>query len=257
MHPLIATLASWPGRQSTKRLLAAKGYTLLEHYKEIVLANCGGCDESTLECYWDEVAREYICSAGRVHSTRREFAGETSYRSEYLDNLAALPTNRDAASKGGPLIEGLKIFAQKRLENDLWRRIDEHCEILKKAEAENFGIVTDGWTGTKDDFGHFLRPIAETRGYALRKKKWRKNLGDLELSWSVDRGKRTTWQFQLPLVLEIVHKSAPDLIFLAKPGSVMPGFRYVMYKSPASAILGIQAVVDLFDTIGDQITKRV
>jgi hypothetical protein len=226
MHPLIATLASWPGRQQTKSLLEAKGYYLPEHYKQLVLANSGGCDESTLERYWDEVAREYICSAGRVHSSRREFAGETSYRSKYLDELAALPINRDAATKGGPLIEGLKIFAQKRLQNDLWRQIDEHFEKLKKAEAEWFGIVTDGWTGTKDDFGHFLRPIAETRGCVFKKKKWRKSFGEvLEFAWSIDRGVRTTWPFQLPVALEVVHRSAPDLIFLAKPGSVMPGFR--------------------------------
>jgi hypothetical protein len=37
---------------------------------------------------------------------------------------------------------------------------------------------------------------AETKGYALKEKKWS------ELSGSIDRGRRTTYEFQLPVVLE-------------------------------------------------------
>ncbi len=62
MHPLLAALAPWPGRQATKSVLEAKGYWLPERYREIVLANCGGCDAAEIDRYWDEAALEYLCS---------------------------------------------------------------------------------------------------------------------------------------------------------------------------------------------------
>ena len=194
MHPLIASLAAWPGRQATKSRLQAKGYWLPERYKEIVLANCGDCDATSVERYWDELALEYLCAAGRVHAIRRVFGGETSYRSDYLDGLASLPENRNAASAGLPLDACLQVFTTKSRSLIapgilLAHRIAEQMEAHKRAEIQSFGISADEWTGAKGDLANFLRQAAEPRGFVLRRKMWRKVFGEvLEFCCGIDSG---------------------------------------------------------------------
>lgn len=110
MHPLLAILARWPGRPETKRLLQTKGYWLPDRYREIILTNCNGLGLSNLDLYWDEVALEYLCSAGRVRSDERIFSDETSYRSAYLDSLASCA---QISATGEPVIslhEGLQAL---------------------------------------------------------------------------------------------------------------------------------------------------
>jgi hypothetical protein len=252
MHPLVMALAAWPGRRETKPHLEAKGYWLPERYREIVLANCNNCDEAALEHYWDEVALEYFCSAGRVQTMRRKFGVDPSYRSEYLDGLASSAAHRDAASRGLPLDHSLQVFMAGR-STDFWQRIAEQMERYKRVEIESFNISAKEWTGTKGDFSKFLRKAAEARGFVFKNWMWRKAFGEvLEFCCFIDEGRRTTWRFQLPLLFEVIHNSAPDLTFYTPQAELLvPGFNYYeMYQSPESAILGIQALVDLFNSIG-------
>jgi len=259
MHPLVAALADWPGRPTTKARLEALGFWLPERYKEIVLANCGGCTAEEVERYWDEMALEYFCSAGRVQSTRRQFGIETSYRSKYLDELASTPENRDAASLGHPLHPCLRVFKNNSLSNVepgilLNQRIAEQMEEQKRGEIENLAISATNWSGTKEDTVHYLQQAAESRGFVRKKGMWRKTFGkDLEFCCGVDTGRRVSWTFRLPLVLQIAHKSAPDVVFVSVlANTLMPGFHYyALYESPGSAILGIHAHIALFNTIGE------
>jgi hypothetical protein len=47
-------------------------------------------------------------------------------------------------------------------------------------------------------------------------------------SWSMDRGRRTTYQFRLPVVPEIAHKSALSFDLFSKTRLRDAGFRYVV-----------------------------
>ncbi|MFM9845734.1 MAG: hypothetical protein ACKVP3_01055 [Hyphomicrobiaceae bacterium] len=258
MHPLLTGLACWPGRSATKSLLEAKGYWLPERFREIMLTNCGCSDEAALDRYWDETALEYLCSAGRVRSNDRIFSGETAYRSEYLDGLASSMTKRGIASPVISLHEDLRTFKIKANEpgSKTWPPIADEMEKCKIPEIENFAISAAEWSGTKGDLSKCLNKTAESRGFAFKKKRWRKDYGALELRCYIDAGMRSTWTFQL--VFEIEHKLAPDLVFstwLLEP--LMPGFHYYhRYESPEVAILGIQAHVDLLDAIGQLTTTQ-
>jgi hypothetical protein len=264
MHPLLEALSRWPGRRETKSVLETKGYWLPERWKEIILANCSECDESKIERYWDEAALEYLCAAGRVHSDRRRFGGETAYRSRYLDDLASLPENQVDDARG-PLDLGLKAFTKRALAHvepggSIYYQIGQQLEKLKQVEIVNFKISSLEWTGTKGDFSRFLREIAEARGFHFKKKKLKKNFGEfLDFNCFIDPGMRRTWRFQLPVNFEIVHTSAPEIVFHTWDlGQLMPGFHfYRLHQSPESAVLGMRAHVDLFDTIGDLIARRL
>ncbi len=264
MHKLLSTLAKWPGQRVTKSVLETKGYSLPERYKKIVLANCGSGDEVQLERYWDEVSREYLCSAGLVKSDKRRFGGETSYRSVYLDDIALQNEKGETSTQRMFLNDCMEMFYKKTLTliqpGLLFAGVvSRELEEAKQDEIQYFRISASEWTGTKKDFSNYLKKIAQERGFAFNKKGWQKVLGnELVFSFFVDAGMRTTWKFHLPIVFEIAHKAAPDLIMQTWQAEwLMPGFSYYrMYQSPESAILGIQAHVDLMHTIGDLIINQ-
>lgn len=254
MHPLLTSLAQWKGRHATKALLEARGYWLPERYAEIVKAHCA--DWAELEKYWDEVAMEYMCSAGRGMSDRRTVS-ETSYRSEYLDHLALKEIESNGRLDGLPLNSCFRSFYSMMQSSSKggrgWDWLYEQLQKHKKEEIENFYISSEQWTGKKKDFYDFLEIICESRGFYLKKKKWRKNFDKLEICCSVDRGMHRAWTFQLPFNFEIFHKDEPNFIFnFARADDLIPSFHYYsLYKQPNEAILGIQAHVDLLDVIGD------
>jgi len=257
MHPLLEALSHWPGRRATKSILEAKGYWLPEYFSKIVLANCGNCDAEKIERYWDEAALEYLCSAGRVDSNRRLFGGETSYKSEYLDGLASYPVNRQAAECGLSLEPGLQKFRTRSLaaQGLLAMQFSEQIEQHKQGEILTFNIIAEEWTYTKKDFYTYLGKIAKERHFVYNRKKWRRTLNDIDIVCSIESGMQRTWKFQLPLNFEIVHNSQPDFALRTNwAGALMPGFEsYNLHRSPQSAILGIQAYVDLFVTIVEMV----
>src|SRR5262245_8233017 len=142
MHPLLAMLARWPGRPATKSLLEAKGYWLPERFREIIVAHCGSASVTTLDRYWDEISLEYLCTAGLVDSENRSFAGETAYRSEYLDDLASLAAKRGIVKPVVSLHEELRALKIEGLKpgSTFWPLIADQMERDKIAEIKSFGI---------------------------------------------------------------------------------------------------------------------
>lgn len=259
MHPLLAAFSKWPGRQPAKALLSARGYTLPDRYREIIVANLDGPNGADLDRYWDEVAMEYLCAAGGVRSNDRAFSGETAYRSAYLDDLATSARRDGISTPIRSLHAGLRnlLIEGDNPGNELWPRTASQLESAKTSEIEHFGISAGGWTGRKADLSKHLSMLAQSRGFESHRKKWRKKFGGaLEFRCVMDVGMRSTWNFQLPIVFEIEHQAADDLVFSTwQLDYLMPGFRYYhQYSSPEAAILGIQAHIDLLDAIGTLLT---
>jgi hypothetical protein len=255
VHPLLVALAKWPGRQPTKALLAARGYALPDRYRGIILANLDRPNGADLDHYWDEVAKEYICAAGRVNSNHRAFSGETSYRSAYLDGLAAASRSDGSGTPTRSLHAGLRqlLIEGGKPGNELWPRTADQLESSKASEIKHFEISASEWTRTKADLSKHLSMLAESRGFEPHRKKWRKKFGAaLEFRCFMDTGSRSTWSFQLPLVFEMEHSAAKDLVLSTwQFDYLMPSFRYYhQHRSPEAAILGIQAHIDLLDAIG-------
>lgn len=258
MHPLLITLARWPGRRPTTALLEACGYWLPRGYEEIASTNCS--DLASLEKYWDEVAMEYMCSAGVGNADRRTVS-ETSYRSKYLDDLAAARIKKDGILDGASLNDCLRRFktvmqSSPNQDGASWSWLHNQLRENKKDEIEKFHISANRWTGKKKDFYDLLGAICEERAFHFKKKKWQKNFGDLEIYCSIDKGMHRAWAFQLPLNFEIFHKTEQRFAFnFVRANALIPGFHYYsLYKEPEEAILGIQAHVDLLNTIGELTT---
>jgi hypothetical protein len=90
MNRFVELLSCWQGRSFVQRELESPGYLLPRRYKEFVAAVCSSNARQDLDKYWDEEAREYICSAGQTDTAMRSFPDFACYRSEYLDSLAAV-----------------------------------------------------------------------------------------------------------------------------------------------------------------------
>ncbi len=209
------TLAQWPGRGMTGALLERRGYLVPRRFEEFAFAFCP--ERTSLEKYWDEVALEYLCSAGRGSSNRRTVAA-TSYRSRYLDDLAAERVKRKQELDGFPLDSCLRDFKRMMLSSSKdgipyleW--LETEMRTCKREEIEKLHISVGELTSTKKDFYGFVGAICEARGFQFQKKKWRKVFGPLEICCGVDAGMQTTWTFQLPLDLTICHAAEPDLFF--------------------------------------------
>lgn len=260
MHQLLMTLAQWPGRGVTKALLERRGYGVPGHFEEFACADCP--EPASLEKYWDEVAMEYLCSAGRVNSDMRTVP-ETSYRSRYLDDLATERAKSKKGVDGFPLNDCLRDFSSKMLSSfkggiPYLEWVETQMQLCKRGEIKSFGISADGWTGTKKDFYESLGNICKENGFQFKKKKWRKILDQLEICCSVDASMQRTWAFQLPLDMTILHTSYPDLVFhVGLADNIMPGFHYYRrYREAEEAILGIKAHVDLLNAVGELATGQ-
>jgi hypothetical protein len=90
MRQFVELLSPWRGRSHVQRELEARGYLLPRRYRESVAASCSSEARLDLDKYWDDDAREYVCSAGQVNTATRIFPDFLSYRSQYLDQLASI-----------------------------------------------------------------------------------------------------------------------------------------------------------------------
>lgn len=257
MKPLLEALAFWPGRHAVQRALVNDGFLLPSTYQGIVAAECDNDrDAANLTKYWDEIAREYFGAAGRVHGDYRRFAGDTSYRSEFLDSLASDPKFKELQGPGqgyclDPCLDRfIRKFGQ---ESDFRSAVQQELTRSKEAEIVRFGIDARDWTGKKQDIGNWLGEYATKLGYERKGKVWQKPLSStLTIHHRVDPGVRLTWDFQLPLETEIAHIHDNKFTYHASwTDPLVPGFAYYrLYKNPEGAKLAILAHLKLFDAIG-------
>jgi hypothetical protein len=85
-------LSRWRGRFAVQSELESRGFMIPRRFQELVASECSAHARNKLGLFWDEVAREYICSGGRADSARRLFSEIASYRSKYLDEHDSLRT---------------------------------------------------------------------------------------------------------------------------------------------------------------------
>src|SRR5262249_45967123 len=86
----VELLSRWRGRSHVQLAFEARGYMLPRRYQDSIAASSSSKALLDLDRYWDEAAREYVCSAGQANSATRTFPDFLSYRSPYLDQLASI-----------------------------------------------------------------------------------------------------------------------------------------------------------------------
>ena len=264
MEPLLAILKNWSGLQDTEEILHGRGFDLPVHYRRIVRDAIGESEFHEIDRFWNEASREYVSSGGLANSLRREFNGETAYRSAYLDRLwqdagGAIPSN------GVPPYPGVREFylalqKKDRTGTSFGSKLWQILEKEKLAEIDHFNLpLSHEWKSIKNDLDPHCREFGQMLSFEKKKGWWERRRRDglifrFKLISIGNRGLATLRQGRfaphLPLECTISHSENPSKIFRVGYQSIAPCFRhYEHYQAPVSGLLGVWAGVNLLDAI--------
>lgn len=101
MSDIVQKLATWKGRQYLEAMFESHGFTAHKVYQNLVSNECKGIGinvDISIEEFWDESAREFVCSAGKIKPDQRTFDVPHAYRSFLLDKLMEYPESPLAAN---------------------------------------------------------------------------------------------------------------------------------------------------------------
>jgi hypothetical protein len=248
-------LSRWKGRSHVQSQLETRGFMIPRQYQALVEAQCAADARGGLDLYWDEHAREYVCSAGRANSFTREFFGVSSYRSQYLDKLA-LSRKESPLFATPPLHPCLLEFATKcRADASFEPRTIEEIEAHKLPEMHALGSRFS-WTGQKKEARSIFSDLMREKGFAkLRNHRRDRMPGSfvkdstcgLIFGGVVDVGGRP-FCVAVPFHFFIAGDLAMDNLFELSFNFIVPGFwHYYRFGNLESAVLGFQAHVEMID----------
>jgi hypothetical protein len=250
-HPLLDTLSTRVGRSATEQAFETRGFSVHRIWQRRMVEFCGTGSDVELVRYWNDVAMETMCSAGKGDPNTRKFAVNPSYRSSYLDELAARVIV-EAPFRAPPLVKCLFEYVKKCFRDHEFV-MDEtvYFEGAKKREAERLSISAEGWGGRKRDVVPFAERFGTSLGFISRRNRFVKaSPSGLAFEFSVDIGGYPSCGAVLPLVFQIYHPSDPKFNYQVNFDRLVPGFsKYAYCESPRSYVLGIQAHVEFFDVL--------
>jgi len=144
--------------------MESRGFGVFSRFQQHFKNECSDQTKVSLDQFWDESAREYVCSAGRVDSESRTFPISGTYRSNYLDELAKSRKPFPCAGTP-PLHPCLNEYALKSRSVDFEASIIRLMEEFKKSEIKRFGIRADSWAGSKKDARRLFVELMQARGF--------------------------------------------------------------------------------------------
>ena len=253
LSPLIEKLSTWKGRQCVQKEMESRGFTIPGIYQRYVISSCGSDTASGIETYWDEYAKEWICSRGWGNPNLRVFKGEHTYRSKYLDDLALNFDYKGSPLRNPPIHPCIFSFEMQRRIQGFGNKIVAMIDDAKELEIKNFELSESesGWTGLKRDVAPILKKFIEARGFQRNGRFFTKKMpSGLLFSCYVDSGGKE-YTVDLSLRFLIQHENDIGLTFEVGHFDILvPGFSYYkLYKTPKSAILGIYAHAEMFDVL--------
>jgi hypothetical protein len=252
MSDLLELLSRWWGRSFVQRELESRGFMIPTRYQEFISATCSPDARPGLDLYWDEVARECVCSGGQVNSVARSFPDTRCYRSQYLDELASAP-KPSSLFQPAPLHPCLSEYGiKRRTDPEFDSRLIRKLEAEKQPEINQYGLRPEQWTGEKKDVGRIFAELMQAKGFKKRKKSFVKvSSSGLVFGGVADLGGRP-YCITVPFYFFV----AADLEFIESFGfgfwTIIPGFWfYYRFDSRESALLGFRAHVDVIDIMSE------
>jgi hypothetical protein len=225
---------------------------LPRRYQESIAASCSSEAALDLDLYWDEEAREYICSAGQANTATRTFADFPSYRSQYLDQLASIrkPSSLFQVSPLHPCLSEFKT--RERIEPGFGESFVEALQLEKRAEIRRLEIRADVWSGEKEDVGRVFGSLMKAKGFSKGKKFFRKQSNSgLVFSGFADLGGRPFW-VAVPFHFFISNGGDELETFEFSPLRVIPGFWfYYGFDAVDAGVLGFRAYSEIIDIMSE------
>jgi hypothetical protein len=258
-HPLLRTLASWPGRGPTQHAFEVLGFTAYKSWQNRIIQFCGEQQSHLLHQYWDEVALETMQSLGQGDPDQRSFVIQPQYRSVFLDELFAARDFVELPFRCPPLVKCLFDRAKKtNVDAEFRENENAFFSQLQKAESERLGIQTMGWSGRKRDVAPFVEKFCSALAFERHRNRWRKKVnGDLVFEVGVDLGGNPYCIGRPPLIFRIFHVDDPKYVFSIMHAAVsavfnrlVPGFDvYAHCRDASDYVLAIRAYIELFNVI--------
>jgi len=262
-HPLLRTVANWPGRGSTELAFEALGFTILKARQNRIIQFCGEQRSELLNRYWDEIALETMQSLGQGDPDQRAFVIQPRYRSAFLDELFAARDFVEPQFPCPPLVKCL-FDRFKKIYLDAEFRDNEVAFFsqLRKAESDRLGIQTMGWSGRKRDVAPFIEKFCSALAFERHRNRWRKKVdGGLVFEVGVDLGGNPYCIGRPPLIFRIFHVDDPKYVFsimhVAVFDRLVPGFDvYAHCRDASDYVLAIRAYIELFNVIAGSFSSR-
>jgi hypothetical protein len=245
-----AALSSWRGRPYILRELEYRGFGIHRHYDQVVAAGCPSGMGGDLQLYWNEMAREYICSRGRAKSWARLFPEMECYRSKYLDDLALRQSNEPPFRRA--MHPCILAFETKRPSGHL-SGVNKNLEILKVREIESHKVYADFWDGTAQSIPVIFHNLMTKKGFKKQgKKNYIKRVDNgLLFGGHVDLGGKP-YCISVPFRFFIAHRvtEVKEDVFELWLHRVEEGINsYRIFASNEAAVLGFRAYVEMFDIL--------
>jgi len=215
-HLLLDLLSKWPGRRATEALLEAKGFSLHRSWQQYMVDLCGPENEAVLHRYWDEYAAEYVGAAGRISPHHRTYPPQPTYRSAYLDELAAAATFAEGRYRNLAFPRCVYEYIRRMFTDRAFVDAERNkFESLKEPEIERFSISAEKITGKKRDIVPYVKEFSAARGFSQRgRTRFVKRIDPLlELEISVDTGGFPDLRAGLPLHFIIACTQDQPFIF--------------------------------------------
>jgi hypothetical protein len=225
---------------------------LPRRYQESIAASCSSDARLDLDRYWDEDAREYICSAGQANIATRTFPDFPSYRSQYLDQLASIrkPSSLFPVSPLHPCLN--EFETRRRIEPAFDESFVEALQSEKRAEIRRLRIRADVWSGEKKDVGQVFGDLMKAKGFSKRKKFFCKQSNSgVVFSGFADLGGRP-FCVAVPFHFFIGNGADELETFEFSPWRLIPGFWfYHGFGTVDAGVLGFRAYTEMIDIMSE------
>jgi hypothetical protein len=255
MVTLKAVLQRWQGPEYFREKFRQRGFRLGENYQALVAGSCSLDDTENLICYWAEVAKEHVSSAGTTESDSRQFRVSGCYRSQFLDQLALEKEKQTGEIYQKSLSICFRRFRQRELENrEYLKENAEKYATMKKSEIARLNVEELDWNERRSEvtpiLGAHLSPLGFKRT-GLHQFSKRLSNGLVFVCFVVTGG-RERCKFNIPIEFVVRHIDDSDQMFHPAFQVIEPGFElYSYYLDSKSARLGIQAHANIFDVFSE------
>lgn len=238
----------WPGRRALQKAFESRGFMMHREYQDELFQFCGENQKETVERYWEEYAREFHCS--QVFVEERKFVIQ-NYRSAFLDELASKIDLSKSPLKYGPLLPCLHEYHRAIYEHRIdYRPKSKLFEQIKIKEINEFGISIEGWSNKRSNVKKIVASMLKARGYRAKGNRFSKEtrMGVVLECWFDAGGNPQI--FRLPVDFFVCDEESPEVLKVVNFEILIPGFHiYRLWESPSSAMLGLNAYLEMLDVL--------